>query len=252
MTTALDRPPEEAAEDTSFARGLRVFLTIADRGEIRADELSTLLDTPLSTIYRYLRTLTEFGFVERQGSGYRLGSRLHVLGAGPAVSAEELIRAAEPVLIALTEATGETAFISRRIGVAAVCLAQVPSPQALRVALEPGQAGPLHVGAVGAVLLAFAPVEVQEAALAEVPGGSGVQEALARVASEAIATDTGETFLGVTTVAVPILRADGIVAAICVAAPTERAGRRWLARTRGALRRAASEIEASLASPPGD
>ena len=66
MTTALDRPPEEAAEDTSFARGLRVFLTIADRGDIRADELSVLLETPLSTIYRYLRTLTEFGFVERQ------------------------------------------------------------------------------------------------------------------------------------------------------------------------------------------
>ena len=40
MTTARDRPPEEAAEDTSFARGLRVLLTIADRGEIRADELS--------------------------------------------------------------------------------------------------------------------------------------------------------------------------------------------------------------------
>ena len=65
MITARDRPPEEAAEDTSFARGLRVFLTIADRGEIRADELGTLLDTPLSTIYRYLRTLTEFGFVDR-------------------------------------------------------------------------------------------------------------------------------------------------------------------------------------------
>ena len=252
MTTALDRPPEEAAEDTSFARGLRVFLTVADRGEVRADELSTLLDTPLSTIYRYLRTLTEFGFVERQGSGYRLGSRLHVLGAGPAVSAEELIRAADPVLVSLTEATGETAFISRRIGVAAVCLAQVASPQALRVALEPGQAGPLHVGAVGEVLLAFAPVEVQEAALGEVPGGSVVQEALARVAGEAIATDTGDTFLGVTTVAVPIMRADGIVAAICVAAPAERAGRRWMARTRGALRRAASEIEASLGSLPGD
>jgi DNA-binding IclR family transcriptional regulator len=252
LTTALDRPPEEAAEDTSFARGLRVFLTIADRGEIRADELSTLLETPLSTIYRYLRTLTEFGFVERQGSGYRLGSRLHVLGAGPAVSAEELIRAADPVLITLTEATGETAFISRRIGVAAVCLAQVASPQALRVALEPGQAGPLHIGAVGEVLLAFAPSEVQDAALADVPSGSFVHQKLAAVAGEALATDTGDTFLGVTTVAVPIMRADGIVAAICVAAPAERAGRRWLARTRGALRRAASEIEQSLGSPPSD
>ena len=44
MTTARDRPPEEAAEDTSFARGLRVLLTIADRGEIRADDLGTALD----------------------------------------------------------------------------------------------------------------------------------------------------------------------------------------------------------------
>jgi len=98
MATARDRPPEEAQEDTSFARGLRVLLTIADRGEVRADELSTLLDTPVSTIYRYLRTLTEFGFVERQEAGYRIGSRLHVIGAGPAVTAEELIRAAEQVI----------------------------------------------------------------------------------------------------------------------------------------------------------
>jgi DNA-binding IclR family transcriptional regulator len=249
LTTALDRPPEEAAEDTSFARGLRVFLTVADRGEIRADELSTLLETPLSTIYRYLRTLTEFGFVERQGAGYRLGPRLHVLGAGSAISAEELIRVAEPGLVSLAESTGETAFISRRIGVAAVCLAQVASPQALRVVLEPGQAGPLHVGAVGHVLLAFAPPEVQDAALADIAGGSAIRTSLEPVEAEAIATDFGETFLGVTTLAVPILRADGIVAAVCVAAPTERAARRWQARARGALRRSATDIEALLESP---
>lgn len=249
LTTALDRPPEEAAEDTSFARGLRVFLTVADRGEIRADELSTLLETPLSTIYRYLRTLTEFGFVERQGAGYRLGSRLHVLGAGSAISAEELIRVAEPVLVTVAESTGETAFISRRIGVAAVCLAQVASPQALRVVLEPDQAGPLHIGAVGQVLLAFAPVEVQEAALVDIAGAAAIRRSLEAIAAEAIAADTGETFLGVTTVAVPVLREDGIVAALCVAAPTERAGRRWQARTRGVLRRSATEIQASLDTP---
>ena len=246
LTTALDRPPEEAAEDTSFARGLRVFLTVADRGEIRADELSTLLDTPLSTIYRYLRTLTEFGFLERMEAGYRLGSRLHVLGAGPAVSAEELIRTAEPLLVSLAAGTGETAFISRRTGVAAVCLAQVPSPQALRFVLEPGQTDPLHLGAVGHVLLAFAPDEVQDAALVDVTGVSAIRERLRRVANEAVALDEGETFDGVTTLAVPILRADGIVAAIGVSAPSDRAGRRWQARSRGALRRAAAEIEGSL------
>ena len=161
MTTARDRPPEEAAEDTSFARGLRVFLTIADRGEIRADELATLLDTPLSTIYRYLRTLTEFGFVERQEGGYRLGSRLHVIGAGPVVRAEELIRSAEPILVELAESTGETRSSAGASGSAAVSLAQQSVAGAAAGLVEPGLTGPLHVGAVALVLLAYAPPEVQ-------------------------------------------------------------------------------------------
>jgi len=71
MTTARDRPPEEAAEDTSFARGLRLLLTVADRGEVRADELGTTLDMPLSTVYRYLRTLGDFGFVDRNGGQFQ-------------------------------------------------------------------------------------------------------------------------------------------------------------------------------------
>ena len=136
MATARDRPPEEAAEDTSFARGLRVLLMIADRGEIRADELSTLLDTPVSTIYRYLRTLAGFGFVDRQGAGYRLGPRL-IIGSGENITSEELIRAADPVLRMLAEETGETAVISRRVGLSAVCLHEVPSHHPLRVAIEP-------------------------------------------------------------------------------------------------------------------
>jgi DNA-binding IclR family transcriptional regulator len=251
MSTALDRPPEEAAEDTSLARGLRIFLTIADRGEIRADELSTLLETPLSTVYRYLRTLTEFGFIERQEGGYRLGSRLHVLGAGPTVSAEELTRVSVPVLAALAEATGETAFISRRIGLGAMSLAQHPSPQALRVVLEPDQTSPLTAGAVPLVLLAYAPAEVQDAALAELasPGEAAeVRRQLPPIVGAALARDEDQTFQGATVLAVPVLRDDGIVAALGVAAPTERATRRWQARARGALRRSAVAVETELRS----
>jgi len=71
--TARERPPEEASIDTSFARGLRLLLMVADRGEVRADELSAALDMPASTVYRYLRTLGEFGFVDRQGGRFRIG-----------------------------------------------------------------------------------------------------------------------------------------------------------------------------------
>jgi|RhiMetdeSRZDD1v2_1073273.scaffolds.fasta_scaffold32925_3 DNA-binding IclR family transcriptional regulator len=248
VTTARDRPPEEAAEDTSFARGLRVFLTIADRGELRADELSSLLDTPLSTIYRYLRTLTEFGFIDRQEGGYRLGPRLHVLGAGPTVSAEELIRAADPVLAQLTADTGETTFISRRVGLGALCLAQHASSHPLRVSVEPGTTSSLDVGAISLVLLAYAPEEIQDAALAEVADAATARAALPGILAAGCAEDDGETFAGAVTIAVPVLRDDGIIAAVALAAPSDRATRRSVARSRRALQSAALEIEAALRS----
>jgi len=248
VITARDRPPEEAAEDTSFARGLRVFLTIADRGEVRADELSTLLDTPLSTIYRYLRTLTEFGFVDRQEGGYRVGPRLHVLGAGPTVSAEELIRAADPVLAELTAETGETSFISRRVGLGALCLAQYASTHPLRVAVEPGSTSSLTIGAVAHVLLAYAPEEIQDAALAEVADADALRRQLAAIVPAGCAEDDGASFAGAVTIAVPVLRDDGIISAIALAAPSDRATRRWYPRARRALQDAASAIEASLRS----
>ena len=246
MTTARDRPPEEAAEDTSFARGLRVLLTIADRGEIRADDLSTALDTPLSTIYRYLRTLTEFGFVERSEGGYRLGARLRLTG-GPAVTSEELIRASGPVLSLLAEEVGETVVIVRRVGDAAICLHEVQAAQPLRVTFEPGASLPLHAGALARVLLAFADETVQDEALAEVTRPRRLRRELDRTAREGIARSDGEDFPGVVVVAVPVLRPDGIVAAIGILAPAVRAVGTWRARAARRLRGAAREVEDGLA-----
>jgi DNA-binding IclR family transcriptional regulator len=250
MATARDRPPEEAQEDTSFARGLRVLLTIADRGEIRADELSLLLGSPVSTVYRYLRTLTEFGFVDRQGSSYRLGPRL-IIGSGATVTAEELIRASDPVLRLLEEETGETAIIVRRIGLAAVCLHEVPSRQALRVTIPPGESLPLQGGAFGKALLAFAPADLQEEVLAlEPPPGAPDPERLradlADVVTSGIARAVGEVVSGTVGIAVPIFRYDGIVAAVGVTGPEGRCGLTWRTRVAKLLPGAAGSIVAGL------
>lgn len=245
MSTARDRPPEEAAEDTSFARGLRVFLTVADRGEIRADELGVLLDTPLSTVYRYLRTLTEFGFVERTEAGYRLGPRLHLTG-GATVSSEELIRHADPVLRMLADEAGETAVISRRVGLAAVCLHEVQSSQALRVTCEPGTATSLLAGAIAKVLLAFAPGEIQDEVLDGVSQAGTLRPELAQVQADGIARSEGELYPGTVTIAVPIMREDGIVAAIGLIAPAERATLPWRARAGRLLAEGAAAITGAL------
>src|SRR4051794_31565670 len=249
--THRDRPPEEAAEDTSFARGLRVLLTVADRGEVRADELSALLDTPVSTIYRYLRTLSMFGFVDRQGGGYRLGPRL-MIGRGANVTAEELQRTADPVLRLLAEETGETAGIVRRGGLTAVCLHEVESRHPLRVSIAPETALPLDSGAFGKALLAFAPPEILDEVLAvdsrseDAPSDDRLRADLAEIVASGVARSVGEAITSSVAIAVPIFREDGIVAAIGVAGPESRCGLAWRTRVARLLPGAANSVVGAL------
>ncbi len=254
MTTARDRPPEEAAEDTSFARGLRLLLTVADRGEVRADELSALLEMPVSTVYRYLRTLADFGFVDRHGGQFRLGPKL-LIGTGANVSSERLIRHADPVLRMLVEETSETAVVVRRIGLSSICLHQIESDLPLRVTLEPGSMAPLYAGAPGRVLLAFAPTEVLDEVLAQdlvritpaTPNEADLRDGLGHIVMTGLATSEGELIGGSVSVAAPVFREDGIVGAIGLLGPAFRCGPEWRARASQLLQEGARVINAGLA-----
>ena len=257
MSTARDRPPEEAAEDSSFARGLRLLLTISDRGEIRADELAGLLEMPVSTVYRYLRTLAEFGFVDRQDGIYRLGPRLLIGTSGSNVSSEQLTRLSDPVLRMLVDETGETAIIMRRVGLSAMCLHQVESRKGMRVVLEPGVMSPLHAGAMSRVLLAFAPPEILDEVIADgidavapaSPAETRFREGLDDIREAGVAISEDELVRGSVTVGVPVFREDGIVGSLAVIGPGSRCGIEWRARVRRLLPDAARALMESLAQP---
>ena len=254
MTTARDHPPEEAAEDTSFARGLRLLLTIADRGEVRADDLSALLDMPISTVYRYLRTLGDFGFVDRRGGQFRLGPKL-LIGTGANVSSERLIRHADAALRMLVHETGETAVVVRRIGLSCVCLHQIESDEALRVTLDPGAMSPLYAGAPGRILLAFAPPDVLEEVLAQdlvritdrTPTEEDLRASLSGVVMAGTASSEGELIEGSVALAAPLFREDGIVGAIALLGPAFRCDQAWRTRAGRLLQEAARTINAALA-----
>ncbi|HEV7605403.1 MAG TPA: IclR family transcriptional regulator [Candidatus Limnocylindrales bacterium] len=254
MTTARDHPPEEAAEDTSFARGLRLLLTVADRGEVRADELSASLAMPLSTVYRYLRTLADFGFVERRGGVFRLGPKL-LIGTGTNVSSERLIRHADAALRMLADETGETAVVVRRIGLSSTSLHQIESEEPLRVTLEPGTMSPLYAGAPGRVLLAFAPSEILDEVLSQdlvritaaTPTETELRASLGGIVMTGMATSEGELVEGSVAMAAPLFRDDGIVGAIAVMGPAFRCDEAWRARAGRLLQEAARAINAELA-----
>jgi len=254
MRTARDRPPEEAAEDTSFARGLRLLLAVADRGEVRADELGSVLEMPVSTVYRYLRTLAEFGFVDRTGGAFRLGPKL-LIGTGANVSSQQLIRHADPVLQRLSAETGETALVVRRIGLASVCLHVIEPESPLRATYEVGSMSPLHAGAPARVLLAFAPAEVLDEVIAggldsltpATPDIDALREGLADIVQTGSATSHGERIPGTVAIAAPVFREDGIVGAVAVVGPAFRCDAGWEARARRSVREAVSTLDAALA-----
>jgi IclR family acetate operon transcriptional repressor len=253
MTTARERPPEEAAIDTSFARGLRLLLVIADRGEVRADELSTALEMPVSTVYRFLRTLGEFGFVDRQGGRFRLGPRL-VIGSGPIVTTERLVRAADPVLQELSQVTGETAVVLRRVALDAFLVHQVESQQALRVTLDPETRVPLWSGLFGRILLAWAPDDIVAGSL--LAEEHPVDEAARRTDLDALRRARGgvgrdELVDGSVAVAAPILAPDGIIGAVGVLAPAFRCDGECVERARMELPGAARAVVDRLAAEAG-
>ncbi|MFL5687495.1 MAG: IclR family transcriptional regulator, partial [Chloroflexota bacterium] len=162
---------------------------------------------------------------------------------------------ADAALRMLVHETGETAVVVRRIGLSCVCLHQIESDSPLRVILEPGEMSPLYAGALGRVLLAFAPPEVLDEVLAQdlsrvtdaTPTEDELREGLAAAVMTGLVVSEGELIGGSVAVAAPVFREDGIVGAIGVLAPAFRAVPEWRARAGRLVAEAARTINAALA-----
>jgi DNA-binding IclR family transcriptional regulator len=127
-----------------------------------------------------------------------------------------------------------------------VCLHEIQSRHALRVTCQPDTTTLLDPGAVARILLSYAPPEIQDEVLAGAPDARALRRDLRAVAADGIARSEGEPLSGVVAMAVPILREDGIVAAIGLLAPNERATLAWRTRAARLLGEGAASIAGSL------
>lgn len=127
-------------------------------GLARAAELSR------PTAHRLLSSLASQGFVDRdQRSGrWLLGPELYLMGA---VAAEryDITQLAQEHVVALAEATGESAFLSARRGGETICLLRHDGSFPIRsFVLYEGKRFPLGVASAGIAILAFLPDETIE------------------------------------------------------------------------------------------
>ncbi len=250
------RPSWELTSVRNAARLLKEF-SRTDR-ELGVSELARRLDLATSTVHRLLATLTAERLLERgrvPGS-YRLGLVLHDIGANVSPHLD-LHEAAMPVMATLRHSTGETVQLAVLDGLESVYIDRLESPHTVRIFARVGTRLPATATSTGKVLLAALPADELDARLGDwtprratpftIMDARTLRARLRDVAERGWADNREESRVGVVSVGAPVHGRDGVViAALSVAAPTDRAGPGPLRRIRTSVVDAASVISRRL------
>jgi DNA-binding IclR family transcriptional regulator len=205
----------------------------AARTPLRLSEVARRAGLHVATTQRILTVLEARGRVEQDASGYRTGVAM-LFGAHAYLAANPVAASAPLVLQQLAAATGLTASVFVRAGDSRAVVARVEGKNPLRYVLPVGQRLPLHLGA-GKVLAAYMDQEELDELLERVgelvhAGGRRVgheafREELRAIREQGWAFAVDERVVGATSVAAPVLGADGEChTAVQVAGPSGHGG----------------------------
>lgn len=233
---------EHDGSGVSFKRGLNVLICVAESGEARAHQIAADVGVPVSTVYRYLRTLRELELIEERDGSYVPGWRLLEL-SGQDLAHTRLVEFGHSFLREISEATGETAVLTVRAGTQALCLRQVESHHSIRMAFKINQLLPLYAGAGQRLLLAHSPQtvieRVLESPLRHITGQTldrpAVTNELEQIRRMGVLVTHGELSEGAVAVAVPVFAGGEIVCTLTAAGPENRCGAAWQSLAKATL-----------------
>jgi len=239
MTVSVAEPVRD--DRAAIDKAISLLVAFGDRAStgLGVSELARRAQLSKSTAFRVLGMLERNGVVERVGTNYRLGARLHELGRAVYAPGHERIRdLLTPFVIDLYELTRETVHLATLHGTEVVYLAKlyghrpVPSPSRI------GGRLPAHCTAVGKALLAYDPdaaaaalcVPLRRFTAHTITDPVMLAAELDTIRREGIAFDNEESQLGLNCVAAPVISPrGGVVAALSISGPRGRIDTRRLA-----------------------
>ena len=222
-------------------------------GEASLKILSAETGLHPSTAFRILGSLVQVEFVERTpGGSYRLGAKLRQL-VGRIPMARDLRAEALPVMERLRDELGETVNLTVREADDVVYIERVAPRRMMRVEQVIGSRAPLHVTAVGKLMLgeegqagcrAYARRTGLPAFTTNtITGSEELSGACAAAHQAGYALDNEEAELGVGCIGVLVRDASGrAVAGLSVSAPIERRRDEWITLVRQAGERLSSRL----------
>lgn len=211
-------------------------------------------DTALhpSTAFRILASLTAHGLVDRSDGDYRLGTRL--LHWGDRVRSRIDLRVeARPIMEWLRDQCGETVNLTVREGDSVVYVERVLAKRAMRVEQLIGSRAPLHVTAVGKLMLGDMGAGaihgyVERSGLPAYTANTLTDEdsmvkEINRAMIDGYAFDNEEAELGVGCIGVVIRDSSGaVIAGLSISAPIERWQQEWVELVKAAGERISQRL----------
>lgn len=209
-----------------------------------------------STVYRFLVSLMDLGFVYQDPQTEKYGLTLKLFEIGMSVLERlELWREAEPIVEEIARATGETVHLATLDGDEVVYLWKVESTRTLRVSMvsRVGRSAPAYCTGVGKILLAHLPrTRLDHILKKEKPvrytdktivRRAHLERELSSIREKGYALDNEEHEIGVRCVAAPVRNNNSAVCgAVSVSVPTVRLPDEEIPRYRDIIVQAAGEI----------
>ncbi|MET0047337.1 MAG: IclR family transcriptional regulator [Sedimenticola sp.] len=246
---------EKKASIQVIDRAGQLLDSIADQEEesVTLKILSAETGLHPSTAFRILSALSDIGFVQRDEAGrYSLGIKLRQLGCRVRASADIRIEA-KSIMEWLRDKVGETVNLTIREGDEMVYVERATTTRMMRVEQVIGSRAPLHVTAVGKLMLGEGNAEeikeyVKRTGLPEYTQNtltdlkslkSEIEESL----EKGYALDNEEAELGVGCIGVLIRDVTGAaVAGLSISAPMERRKDEWIPIVQKAGRRLSEQL----------
>ena len=212
---------------------LALLQLVAQRPGLGVTDLAQRSGNTKARAYRMLYTLEQRNFVRRVGPDALYYLDVKALYVGTAAQEQvELVRLARPHILALATACGENVQLRVRDGLDSVSVERWKSNHPVRFTSEAGSRRPLFAGAASKILLAYAPVEIQQAVLNgeiaryttnTITQRSRLVQELDRICERGHAVSTGETTLGAVAIGAPVRGKDqAVMAALSMSGPQER------------------------------
>jgi DNA-binding IclR family transcriptional regulator len=206
-----------------------------------------------STAFRILAALATVGLVERDAGGHYVLGRKLVRLAGRVQRPLDLRQEALDTMEKLRDAVGETVNLTVREGDEVIYIERVTPQRMMRVEQVIGSRAPLHVTAVGKLMLGgmgkgFLRGYVERTGLPAytphtIADARSLERAADRAVGEGYAKDDEEAEEGVGCIGVLVYDASGTaVAGLSISAPMERRRDEWIPL----IRRAGEEISERL------